>query len=129
MLKKQKIYVPQYDGMPVFKTYQGIRSDQYLERAKEAVEKFLHNNQHCLMTIQTSRQGSSRRFLISDSEVSVKDDQIQLRVNGDQHYTVEPSKFGYDQVGDNWNKDRLWLFSQRTLDDINLICEECLGKN
>lgn len=123
-VRKQNIFVPQYEGKSVFEEYHGVPASQYLQKAKEALDDFVRQNQ-CEYTVRTLNE---RRALVKNPSVSVENDALAITVTdyeGPHVVHVKPTKWGTDTVSFNVFgplQKRLWLFDGNTLDEFDLVC-------
>ena len=127
---KQNVFVPQYEGRSVHETYYGIPAKNYLQAAKDVLNRFIVSN-NCRMTIETARQGGLKHINNVSVEVEKANadcdrDHLVMKAGG-QRFTVAPTKFGFDKVGILGTQNRIWLFDEHSLNDFNLTCETFIG--
>lgn len=125
---KQNVFVPEYPGKPVYEAYHGVPASEYLERSKQALDKFIRECDKCTYSLegwQTHNGKFNRRtaHLVTDVKTSITENGKLEVFAGGTTFQVNPPKYGTDQVSNN---DRFWLFDSASLNDINLVRENAI---
>jgi hypothetical protein len=117
-VKKQDVFVPQYPAQEVFEKYHGVPHEEYLSKAKEALEEFLTASNDDFFSVRTL-EGRTRKIK-SHLTVSISGDQIKIEAPTDGFsYSIKPTKWGTDSV--TGNRDRFWFFDDRTLSECDVV--------
>lgn len=124
---KQSVFVPEFPGKPVYDAYHGVPASEYLEKSKEALDKFVRECDNCAYSLegwQTHNGKLNRRtaHFATDVKTSITENGKLEVFAGGTTFQVNPTKYGTDQVGALSN-DRFWLFDSASLNDINLVRE------
>jgi hypothetical protein len=117
---KQNVFVPSYPGISVHEAYHGIPADDYLQKTKESIDKFVNATQ-CIYSVRTLREKSGGITKVSTK--ITENNNIEIDAGG-QVFAIHPTKWGIDTVGLLNNKKRFWLFNDDTLDEFDLVCEQ-----
>jgi len=117
-VKKQNVFVPQYPGQEVFEQYHGVPCEEYLSKAKDALEEFLKASNDDSFSVRTL-EGKTRKIK-SHLTVSISGDQIKIEgpIDGFS-YSIKPTKWGTDTV--TGNRDRFWFFDDGTLSECDVV--------
>lgn len=119
--RKQNVFVPQYEGRPVFEEYQGIPADEYMEKAKESLDNFVRDSNGGTMFIETMKGGHQRKYAW-EVKAQLEDGELKISASN-QEFKINPTKWGFDTVLNKNGKEqqRFWLFDGNTLNDFNVI--------
>ena len=75
--RKQNVFVPKYPGKEVYEEYHSVPNEEYLPKAKEALEKFLNESNDSLC-IRTLNGNNGKTKIASHLTVAISSNAISI---------------------------------------------------